>query len=94
MAGALTAVDVQDFAGHEAGLFEIKDRIDDILDLTHVADRVQGAERRVRLGGMHRRLDDAGRDRVHADAALGVFDRERPGGGVQAATRAYFAPLK
>ena len=50
MAGALAAVDVQDLAGHEGGTFEIKDRIDDVLDLAHVADRVQGAERRVRFG--------------------------------------------
>ncbi len=76
MTGALAAVDEQDLAGHEAGTFEIKNRVDDVLDLAHVADRVQGVERCVRLGGMHRRLDDAGRDRVHADAAPGVFDRE------------------
>ena len=50
--------------------FEIKDRIHDVLDLAHAADRVQGAERCVLFGGMHRCLDDAGGDRVHADAAM------------------------
>src|SRR5258708_40297273 len=38
----------------------------------------------MRLDGMHRRLDDAGSDRVHPDTALGVFDRQRPRGGVEA----------
>ena len=31
MTSALAAIDVQDLAGHEAGTFEIKDRIDDVL---------------------------------------------------------------
>lgn len=51
MTGALASVDVQDLAGHEAGTFEIKNRAH-VLDLAHVADRMQGAERRVHLGGM------------------------------------------
>ena len=50
MTGALAAVDVQDFAGHEAGRFEIEDRIDDVGHFAHVADRVQRAECRVGLG--------------------------------------------
>src|SRR5262249_1501429 len=75
--GTLAAVDVQDLAGYEAGLFEIDDGVSDVGHLAHVADRMQATERGVRLGGMHRRLDDAGRDRVHAHALLGVFDGER-----------------
>src|SRR5262245_59230952 len=75
--GTLAAVDVQDLAGHEAGLLEIDDGVSDVGHLAHVTDRMQATERGVRLGGMHRRLDDAGRDRVHADALLGVFDGER-----------------
>ena len=50
VAGALAAVDVQDLAGHERGAFEIQDRVDDVADLAHAADRVQRGERRVRLG--------------------------------------------
>src|SRR5262245_18862902 len=71
--GALAAVDMQDLARHEAGLFEIEDGVSDVRHLAHVADRMQDSERGVGLGGVHRRLDDAGRDRVHADALLGVF---------------------
>ena len=59
MAGALAAVDVKNFARHEAGPLEVKDRVDDIGDLAYVPDRVQGAELCICLDGMHRRLDDA-----------------------------------
>ena len=44
MTGALATIDVQDLAGHEAGLFEIEDGIDDVGGLAHVADRVHGAD--------------------------------------------------
>ena len=46
---------------------------------------MQRAERRVRFRRVHRRLDDAWRDRVGANAAFGVFDREGAGCRVQAA---------
>jgi hypothetical protein len=62
---ALAAVDVQDFARHEAGRLEIEDRVDDVGDLTHMADRVQGVELWMRLDGMHRRLDDTQLRRLH-----------------------------
>ena len=39
--GALASVDVQDFAGHEAGTFEIQDRIDDFLVTLTLADGSQ-----------------------------------------------------
>ncbi|MNI32307.1 hypothetical protein D3C73_862160 [compost metagenome] len=48
-------------------------------------NRVQGAQCRVGFFAMHRRLDDARADRVYPDAALGVFDRQGFGRGVQAA---------
>src|ERR1700675_3872565 len=76
MTSALAAVDVQDFAGHEVCRLEIEDRVDDIGDLAHMADRMQGVELRMRPGRVHRRLDDTQRDRVHADAALRIFNRE------------------
>ena len=41
MARALAAVDMEDFACHEAGRLEIENGIDNIGNLTHVTDRVQ-----------------------------------------------------
>jgi hypothetical protein len=48
--GGLTAVDVKDLAGHEAGLPEIQNRFDNITDFTHAPDWMQAGELRVRLG--------------------------------------------
>ena len=44
MTGALTAIDAKDFTRHEAGRLEAENRVDDVGDLTHMADRMQGAE--------------------------------------------------
>jgi len=41
MAGALAAVDVEDFAGHEARPSEVEDRIDDVGNLAQPADWVR-----------------------------------------------------
>src|SRR5690348_1548001 len=87
MARALPAIDVEGLSGHEASRFEIEDGVHDIGDLAHSAKRVEAGERTMRLGGMHRRLDDTGSDRVRPDTALGVFDRQGPRGGVEAALR-------
>src|ERR1700754_5064787 len=54
-------VDVKDLACHEVGRFQIE-RIDD-----HAADRVQSGKLRMSVDGMHRRPDDAQRDRGHPD---------------------------
>ena len=85
MARALAAVDVQDFARHEAGRLEVEDGLDNVGDLAETANRVQGSELSVCLDGMHRRLDGAGCDRVHPDTALCVLDRERFGRGIKTA---------
>src|SRR6266403_4472771 len=87
VARALPAIDVEGLAGHEGGRFEIEDGVHDVGDLAHSAARVEAGERLMRLDGMHRRLDDAGSDRVHPDAALRVFDRQRPRGGIEASLR-------
>jgi len=87
VARALAAVNVKDFARHEAGRLEVEDRADDVGDLAHMAQRVQGAQLRMRLNGMHRRLDDAQGDGVHPDTALRILDRERFGRAVQTALR-------
>src|ERR1700736_596828 len=79
VARALPAVDMEGLSGHEARRLEIEDGVHDVDDLAHSADRVQGAELRIGLDRVHRRLDDAGCDRVHANAALGVLDGERFG---------------
>ena len=87
MAGALAAVDVEDFAGHEAGPFEIEDRVGDVRDLAQPADWVQGGELRIFLDRMHWRLDRARRHRIHSDPALGILDCERFGHGIEATLR-------
>ena len=84
MARALATIDVNGLAGHEARRFQIEDGADDVRDLAHPAKRVQLGELRMRFDGMHRRLDDAGRHRIHSDAALCVLDRQRLGRGTQA----------
>jgi hypothetical protein len=76
-AGALAAVDVQDFAGHEAGTFEIENASTMSLISPMWPTGCSAPSAACVSTGMHRRLDDAGRDRVHADAALGVLDRQR-----------------
>jgi hypothetical protein len=50
VARALPAVDVQDFARHEAGRLEIEDRFDDVGDFAQTADRVQAASTYVSTG--------------------------------------------
>ena len=75
MTGDLAAVDVQDLAGDERRRLQEEDAVDDVADLADVPNRGElGAEPGVALRRMHRRLDDAGRDGVHPDAAGGVLD--------------------
>src|SRR6266436_8422670 len=87
VAGALTTVDVKDFARHKTGSLEVEDRVDDVGDLAHMADRVQPAKLRMRLDGMHRRLYDAQGHGIHPDTILRILDRERFGRSIQAALR-------
>src|SRR5260370_35793647 len=70
MTCALAAVDVKDFACHEAGRLEVEDRVDDVGDLAYMADRVQSAELRIGLDGVHRRLDGPRPHPLHPDTAL------------------------
>src|SRR5262245_63237149 len=74
VACALAAVDVKDLAGHEARRLEVEDRVDDVRDLAHAADRMESGEPGIGLDGMHRRLDDAQRDGVHPAAPRGILD--------------------
>src|SRR5262249_19872267 len=66
---------------------EIQHRVNNVGDLTHVANRMQGIQLRGSRGGMHRCPDDAWCDSIHTDTSLCVFDGERSGRGIQAALR-------
>ena len=76
MARTLAAIDVNGLARHEARRFQIEDRVHDVRYLAHPAKRVQLGELRMCFDGMHRRLDDAGRNRIHSDAELCILDRQ------------------
>ena len=70
VARTLAAIHMNGFARHEARRFQIEDRAHDVGDLAHPAKRVQLGELRMCFDGMHWRLDDAGRNRIHSDAEL------------------------
>src|SRR5689334_3776426 len=82
---ALAAVDVQDLAGDERGVLEEDDGVGDVADRAEPADRVQAGQELVGLGRVHGGGDDAGRDRVEADAAGRVLDGQGLGRRVEAA---------
>ena len=79
-AGRLAAVNVQRLAGYERRSLEIEDRVDDVADFADAPQRVEGLEPVVGRGVVVGCLDDPERDRVDADAARGVFDRQRTAG--------------
>src|SRR5262245_47033799 len=85
VAGVRPAIDVQSFAVPERGRLQVPHRLDYLIEFSHAPDRVQAGEEGVRLGLVHRRLDDAWRDSVYADALVRVLDRQRPCDGVEAA---------
>jgi len=73
----LATVHIQELAGDEAGILQIKDRVDDVVDLAETTDRMQ-----FRQGVVGRRSCIGVRttpmgDRVRANAAAGIFDRQR-----------------
>ena len=72
MACALAAIDVKDFACHEARPFEVKDRIDDVGDLAQPAHRVQGGELRILRDGMRR--DERRADALRCMVMTATFD--------------------
>src|SRR5471030_298596 len=82
---ALAAVHVQDLAGDESGVLQVDDCLGNITRFAHVPDRMQVAQCRVGFFTVHRRLDDPGAHRVHANAAFGVFDCQGFGRCAQAA---------
>src|SRR6185437_7323506 len=83
----LATVHMQDLAGDEAGILQIKDRVDDVVDLAETTDRMQFRQGVVGRGMVHRGADYPEGDSVSANAAAGVFDRQRLGYRVQPALR-------
>lgn len=69
MAGVLATVDMDHLAGHEAGTFEGKLSVHNVIDVAEPAHRLQRVERPMRVGRVQRRADNAGRDRIDPDAA-------------------------
>jgi len=84
MPGALASIDVEYVAGHEVRGLEVEDGVDDIADFSHPANRMHCAQCFVGLGRMHGGLDDAGSDRIDANASFREFDGERLGNRIQA----------
>lgn len=83
--GALPTINMQDFTGYERGCFQVHHRVDDVLDVAHAAQGMHACKDPMCFFGVHWRLNDAWRDCVNANTALGIFDGERLCGRVQAA---------
>ena len=81
----LATVHMQDLAGDEAGILQIEDRVDDVVDLAETTDRMQFRQGVVGRRIVHRGADHPEGDGVRADAAAGVLDSQRLGHRVQPA---------
>src|SRR2546428_9380389 len=64
------AVDVQDVTSDRRGVGQVHDRIRDVLDRRRPTHRRQALHHVLRSLPVKRRVDDAGRDGVHADAVF------------------------
>ncbi len=60
----LAAIDVENFAGHKRGRFEVEHRIDNLLNFPEALHGMQAGKGVVHFGGVHGRSDDAGGDRI------------------------------
>jgi len=80
-----TAIDVQDFTSDECRFFQIRHRIENFFYLSHSAHGLGTGKIIAHLWRMHRRPDDAWRDRVYPDAPAGIFNGERASNGIEAA---------
>lgn len=85
MARALSAVDMEDFAGDKRGSLEIKRAVHDVGDGAYP---VLGMHSGISDGGIdcgvQGRIDDTRRYRVDPDSVAGVLDGERSGDGGEA----------
>src|SRR6478736_215840 len=81
----LATVHMHELAGDEAGILQIEDRVDDVVDLAETTDRMQFRQGVVGRRIVHRRADYPEGDSVTADTAVGIFDRQRLGYRIQPA---------
>src|SRR5262245_66606529 len=68
---------MKDLARHKACGLEVEDGLHDVADLAHALQGMHRSQEFVSLRRMHRSLDDAGGNGVHANALRGIFDGER-----------------
>ena len=73
---------MQDLAGDEAGILQIEDRVDDVVDLSEATDRMQFGQGVAGRRIVHRRANHPERDSIHSNAAASIFDRDEPIGRV------------
>src|SRR5262245_27985734 len=76
------AVDVEDLAGDEFRRIEIEHGGADLRGLSDALRGREPGQEALVHPAVQRRVDDPGRDRIHADAFRGVLDRERASGGL------------
>ena len=78
---------MQNVAGDEGRVLEIENGLDDVVDLAETTERMQLRQGVVGRRIVHRGADHPEGDSVRADAAAGIFDRQRLGYRVQPALR-------
>jgi hypothetical protein len=78
VACALSAVDVQDLAGHERCVLEVESTVHDVCDSAYVVLRMHPGVGIVRIdAGMHWGVDHAGGDRVDPNTLARIFNGQR-----------------
>jgi hypothetical protein len=85
VARALSAVDMQDFAGDEGRAFEVEHSGDDVVDGAEPSQGMQTGQGGVIGRGVHRGVDDPRRDRVDPNSTARVLGCQRFGDSRQAA---------
>ena len=68
---------MQDLAGDEAGILQIEDRVDDVVDLPETTDRMQFRQRVVGRRIVHRRADYPEGNSVRAKVCLERLVQQR-----------------
>src|SRR4051795_10100496 len=72
------AVDVQNLSGDKGCIFEIENRVDDLLNLPDATHWMQGCKERMRIDRMHRSPDRPGSDGIHPDTLVRILDSDGP----------------
>jgi hypothetical protein len=84
-AGMCAAIDVQYLSCDLTGFRQIDDCVHDVPYAGNLPHRLQRLEEIPQTISVHRCVDDARRNRIHTDALFGVFHRETPRDGLEAA---------